>query len=57
MTTKGGPPPPTWDVFLRALVSMREQGFDLIQIVTACPGDGFETVIATIRKPAEVTRA
>lgn len=56
MTTKG-PPQPTWDVFLKALASMRDQGFDLIQIVTACPGDGFETVIATIRKPAEVTRA
>jgi len=56
MSTKGGVPPPTWDAFLRAMIATREQGFDLVQLTTACPGDGFETMTVTVRKPSERER-
>jgi len=52
-----GPPTPTWGRFLTALTNIREQGFDLVQITTSCPGDGFEIVTATMRKPDERERA
>jgi len=45
------PPRPTWDTFLQAMVNVREQGFDLVQMSTACPGDGFEVVTAIVRRP------
>lgn len=45
------PPPPTWDAFLRALTNVREQGFDLVQMSTSLPGDGFEVVTAIVRRP------
>ena len=47
------PPPPTWDAFLRALLATRNQGFDLVQLSTACPGDGFEVVTAIVRRPEQ----
>lgn len=51
--TSKGAPIPNWGTFLRALANIREQGFDLVQIATSCPGDGFEVVTATLRKPDE----
>lgn len=46
----------TWDAFFRAFESLRDQKFGLVQLVTACPGDGFEVVTVTIRKPEDKER-
>jgi len=47
---------PTWEAFMKALAAARGQGFALVQVVTACPGDGFETMTVTVRKPSERER-
>lgn len=47
------PPPPDWDAFLRALLATRNQGFDLVQVATSLPGDGFEVVTAIVRRPEQ----
>ena len=47
------PPLPDWDAFLRAMANIRAQGFDLVQVATSLPGDGFEVVTAIVRRPEQ----
>jgi len=46
-------PVPTWAAFRRSCVALEQQGFELVQLATSLPGNGFEVVTVTVRKPEE----